>query len=155
MHSETFDTLSHDTAGGLEKKARRWDRYVTLSIVLLLLVPLPFVRFESWPHGAIVFERIIMPWSRFQLCYVDYAHDAPVVEQYFFTWKGELLPKNVSLPLLARSHAVEPPILKWQDNPDIVLKDIFSKGDFLHIKTFWRPLLLWPFAMGLEIRGRR
>jgi hypothetical protein len=139
----------------LEKKARNWDRWVTLSIVFLLILPLPFVRFEAWPQGTIVFERIIMPWSRFQICYVDYVHKEPVVEEYRFTWKGELLPRNISLPLFARSHAVDPPLLKWQNNPDIVLKDIFYEGDFLQIKTFWRPILLWPFAMGFQIRSYR
>lgn len=130
-----------------EKKARAWDRWVTIFIVIALSLPIPFARFESWPQGGTILVRPVLPWSRFQFCYVRFPENDAVEEAYYFTWKGKILPADNSSPLLLVPTSAEPPVLKWQKNPELTLSEVFQQGNFVQVKTFWQPILLWPFAM--------
>lgn len=130
-----------------ERDVRRWDRRITIIIVLLLLAPLPFVKIESFPGGDVLLEKLIVPWTGFRVCYVSYPEMEPVVEDYSFTWKGELLPRNSSSLILADRPFVEEPILKWRNSPDIYLDSFTAKGGVLRIRSSWRPVLLWPAGM--------
>lgn len=130
-----------------QKRARRWDRWVTIIIVLLLLIPVPFARFESWPAGRTILVRPVMPWSRFHFCYTSFPGGVPVEEAYYFTWRGQILPANRQSPMLLCITSAESPVLKWQNNPELALEKVFQDGDFVQIDTFWQPLLLWPFSM--------
>jgi len=134
-----------------EKRAKKWDRWTTISILLILLLPFPFAHFEAWPSGAVISEHIIMPWSQFRLCYISYPERECVEEEYGFTWKGEILPRHLSSPAIFILNSSEPPLLKWQSTPDLVLKEVFLQGEFLKLKTLWQPLLLWPLKMGLMV----
>ncbi len=91
--------------------------------------------------------RPVLPWSRFQFCYVRFPENDAVEEAYHFTWKGKILPADNSNPLLLVSTSAEPPVLKWQKNPELTLNEVFQQGNFVQVKTFWQPILLWPFAM--------
>lgn len=133
-----------------ERRARSWDRWATFSIVAFLLVPVPFARFEAWPTGTVISEHIVMPWSGFRICYAAYPHGDPVEEEYSFTWKGEILPRQPSRTILIGVDSVAPPILKWQNRPEVTLKGAFFQGDLIKLRTFWQPLLLWPFQMVLR-----
>ena len=129
-------------------KANAWDRSVTIIIIMLLLMPIPFVRFESWPGGGTILMRPIMPWSYFHFCYNLYPGGEPVEEAFQFTWRGKILPTDTPEPLLLIvSSAAASPILKWQDNPELPLEDVFRHGNFILVNTHWRPILLWPFTM--------
>ena len=139
----------------LEKRAKTFDRWVTAAIIVTLLIPVPFVRFEAWPGGAVLFERLVTPWSRFRICYVNYPENEPVEENYEFTWQGRLVPGNSPLRSLHFSTSLEPPLLKWQEMPEMALSDAFRSGDFLRIKTSWRPLLFWPFSMAAGLKSNR
>lgn len=131
-----------------EKRARSWDRWVTISIVIALLLPIPFARFESWPQGGTILVRPVLPWSRFRFCYVSFPENDAVEEAYRFTWKGQILPADhYPKPLLLVSSAADAPLLKWQNNPELTLSDVFQQGYFVQVSTYWRPILLWPFAM--------
>lgn len=130
-----------------QKRARAWDRWVTIIIVALLLVPIPFARFESWPDGRTILVRPVMPWSRFHFCYLSFPTGDPVEEAYEFTWRGQILPPGTTDPLLFVISSAESPLLKWQNNPELVLEEVFQKGDFVQLDTFWQPLLLWPLSM--------
>ncbi|MFP5212269.1 MAG: hypothetical protein ACLGPL_02715 [Acidobacteriota bacterium] len=141
------DTLLH------EKKAIAWDRMVTIVIVALLFIPLPFARVETWPNGSALAERIVTPWTTFQLCYTDLHSKESVEDRYAFTWKGELLPQKVSNLLIPMPFSVDPPTLKWWNAPELSLKEAFYRGDFLRVKTFWQPVILWPLGMGLGLRS--
>jgi len=130
-----------------QKRAKVWDRGVTIIIVALLLVPIPFARFKSWPDGRTILVRPVMPWSRFHFCYVTFPGGDPVEEAYQFTWKGKILPGGTTTPMLFVISSAESPLLKWQNNPELVLEEVFQQGDFVQVDTFWQPLLLWPFSM--------
>lgn len=130
-----------------QKRAKAWDRWVTIIIVGLLLLPIPFARFESWPDGRTILVRPVMPWSRFHFCYVAFPGGEPVEEAYEFTWRGRILPANTPDPLLLVISSAEAPLLKWQNNPELVLEEVFQQGDFVQVGTFWQPILLWPLSM--------
>lgn len=131
-----------------DKRARRWDRWVTIIIVIVLLLPIPFARFESWPDGGTILVRPVLPWSRFLFCYVSFPENHAVQEAYRFTWKGQILPADHHpKPLLLVSTSADSPLLKWQNNPELTLNDVFQQGNFVRVSTFWRPILLWPIAM--------
>jgi hypothetical protein len=139
---------------GYEMRARRWDRWVTIAIVALLFLPLPFARFESWPAGQILADHIITPWSRFRVCYVTYPDGKAVEEAFEFTWKARIIPGNPS-PILPRLQSLHPPLLKWQNGPEVELKEPFYRGDLLQVRTSWQPIVLWPFRLGARIQPRR
>lgn len=130
-----------------EKRARTWDRWVTVIIVITLLLPIPFARFESWPRGGTILVRPVLPWSRFLFCYVSFPENEPIEEAYRFTWTGNILPTDHTKLLLSVSGSADPPLLKWQNNPELVLTDVFQQGNFVRVNTFWQPILLWPFTM--------
>ncbi len=134
------------------KKAEKWDRTITLAIVLLLAVPLPFARFETWPHGRIFPDRIIAPWSRFRICYTSPSGGETHEDVYRFTWTGRLITGDASPLNLFLVASAGDPSLKWQDYPETPLKDMVQKGRFLRVETFWQPLFLWPFRMAWHIR---
>ena len=127
-----------------ERRARSWDRWVTLVIVLFLLVPFPIARFDSWPGGQVVLDRLVMPWSRFRICYVSFEDGNPVEEEYTFTWPARLDQQHGPLPAEFTVHSAEPAILKWQDAPEMALGNLFSNRELLRLRTLWRPLILWP-----------
>lgn len=127
-----------------ERHARAWDRWVTGLIVAFLFIPFPIARFESWPRGEVVLQRLVMPWSRFQICYVSFPDGKPVEEVYTFGWKGNLEHHDGPFPVEFSWNSTEPPILKWQSAPEIVLGGLFRNGEFLRLKTTWRPLVIWP-----------
>lgn len=130
-----------------DKRARKWDRWVTGMIVVCLMIPFPFVRLESWPGGEMVLERMVMPWSSFKLCYVSLRTGEPVEEKVHFTWKGEPEPSHASRLDLVAVAAQDPPKIKWHNLPEQSLEDLYFGGESLRLKRFWQPLLLWPFAM--------
>lgn len=137
-----------------EMRARRWDRWVTMAIVLALCIPLPFARFESWPAGQIVADHIITPWSRFRVCYSAFPDGHPIEEAFEFTWKAKIIPGHPS-PLLPGTQSVTPLLLKWQNGPEMELKEPFYRGDLLRVRTSWQPILLWPFRLGAKILPRQ
>jgi hypothetical protein len=130
-----------------EKRAKSWDRWTTIIIVALLMVPLPFARFKAWPDGKVLNERLVMPWSWFQLCYTTFPGGEIVEETYHFTWKGEVIPRSASSFTLFTIDANEPPLLKWQNSPPMRLEQLFLRGDMLRLETVWQPVLLWPLRM--------
>jgi hypothetical protein len=132
------------------KRIVSWDSWATVFFLLLLMVPLPFARFESWPSGRIISEHLVTPWSRFQLCYTDYPGGQAVQETFNFTWKGELIPRGMVPPELFFINSLDPPAFQWQSTPEVVLKESFYKGELLRLETFWQPVLLWPFKMGWQ-----
>lgn len=133
-----------------EKKALTVDRFITFGIVLLLFVPFPFARFEACPTGEVISEHMIMPWSGFKLCYISYPDGDPVEDRYQFTWKGEVLPRgSLPKPMLIHIDSLEPPIFKWQNNPDVFLRTVFYRGEMIRLKTFWQPIVFWPLKMVL------
>lgn len=119
----------------------------TIIIVVALLIPVPFARFESWPTGRVLSEHLILPWSVFRVCYGSYPDGEPVVERYEFTWKGEILPREGTPELLMTFASSSEPLLKWQNLPEEPLRRLFQEGDLLKLKTIWQPLLIWPLAM--------
>lgn len=141
-----------DTHGDLEQRARVWNRWVIGAIVALLVIPLPIARFDSSPGGSVVLDRLIMPWSRFKICYVSFQDDSAVEEQYTFTWPGELDHHHGPLPANFDVDSVEPVVLRWQDAPEIALGSLFINGESLRLRTLWRPLLLWPMEKLWRIR---
>lgn len=147
MESQATDIAEY------EKRAQRWDRWVTIAIVAILFIPLPFARFEAWPSGQVVADHIIMPWSRFRICYVSYPDGAPKEERFEFSWKARILPGD-PLPTLHGFQSFHPPILKWQNGPELELKEPFYRGDLLRVKTSWQPIALWPFRLGARILPR-
>jgi hypothetical protein len=130
-----------------EKKAKSWDRWTTLVIVGLLLIPLPFARFEAWPEGTILAERLVMPWSAFRLCYTDFPSGEIVEEAYHFTWKGKIVPPSASSTTLFVINSMDTPLLKWHNAPPLPLEQLFLSGDLLRMETFWQPVLFWPLKM--------
>jgi hypothetical protein len=130
-----------------EKRARIWDLKVTCVIVIILFIPLPFVRVETWPQGEILFEKPITPWSEFRICCLSYPGGEPVEEIYGFNWRGKLVPYNVQSPLPFAFKCADEPLLKWQKDPEISLNNAFLQGDLINAETFWQPFLFWPFRM--------
>lgn len=137
-----------------EKKARRWDRWVTAVMVAVLFVPFPVARFESWPEGSVVSERIVMPWSSFRICFTAFPGGDAVVEKYGFDWKGELLPDNPPHLLVFSGGSFGPPLFKWQETPELPLTEMYFKGDLLRVETSWRPFLLWQARLLWGIYAR-
>lgn len=130
-----------------ERQARRWDRRITLLILLLLLLPFPFAQFVSWPNGKPLYVYLVMPWSEFRICYETLPGGQAAEQVYRFSWTGRIMPGNGSAPLLVTAASSGPLILKWQGAPEVVLRGLFQQGNFLEVKTFWQPLILWPLRM--------
>jgi hypothetical protein len=141
-----------------DKKAMVWDRMVTVVIVALLFVPIPFARFQALPHMATLLERPIMPWSRFQVRSLSYPQGMPLEESFQFNWKGQILRASDQAPPPQRevSFAITPvnePLLRWQGNPDIRLGELFGHGEVLKVTSFWQPAILYPLRMGWQARS--
>ena len=149
------DVLQGVDTAAYERKARAWDRWMTILIVVALFVPLPFARFESWPTGTVITERLITPWSRFRICYVAIPDESPVEEVYNFTWTGKLRNPAGPDPLVIGVSAADTPLLKWQNAPEVPLRAVYLKGDFLRVKTLWQPLIFWPFRMMWRTAGQQ
>ena len=130
-----------------ERNARKVDRLMTIAILMILAIPVPFARFEACPAGTVISEHMIMPWSGFKICYTTFPDGEAVEEEYQFTWKGEILPREVSTSILFSIDSITPPILKWQSLPDVSLKGLFFQGEMLKLRTFWQPIMLWPLKM--------
>ncbi len=133
-----------DSRGDLEQRARVWNRWVTGAIVALLFIPFPIARFDASPGGSVVLDRLIMPWSQFKICYVSVQDDSAVEEQYTFIWPGKLAQYHGPFPADFDTDSAEPAVLKWQDAPEMGLRNLFVNGESLRLRTLWRPLLLWP-----------
>jgi hypothetical protein len=134
-----------------DRSPKSWDRWITTIILVTLLIPLPFARLEAQSNGNVILEKIVMPWSTFRICYVSFPDGKPVEEVYRFTWKGVLLSHNKPMPLLSEVSSLHPPTLQWQGTPEKMLKEVFYGGDFLDVKTSWRPIILWPVLMGMRM----
>ncbi len=144
-----------DLLGGYwaAKKARLWDRWVTVVIIIFLLIPLPFVRFEVWPEGTVLYDHMVLPWSRFRICYTTFPDREIREDVYSFDWKSEFLSrKKASPPRLLVVSSVYVPTLKWQDRRETPLKEMYQNGSFLRVTSFWQPLMFWPFRMMLQLR---
>lgn len=146
-----------ESIGMPEKRAMAWDRLVTVAIVILLFAPVPFVRFQVAPQMMTILERPILPWSEFQIRYVSYPQGLPQIENYGFTWKGLIVPKTSpdDAPRRDASFAITPVnevLLRWQNNPDIRLGEMFARGEVLKVSSFWQPLLFYPLRMGWQAR---
>jgi hypothetical protein len=147
-----------ETIGMHEKRAVAWDRFVTLIIVGLLFLPLPFARFQTAPQMTILLERPILPWSRFTIRCLSFPEGIVMESSYGFTWKGQLVPMEDGRPTSPVQEIAFPispvsePLLRWQNNPDIRLGDLFVRGETLTVNSFWQPLLLWPVRMGWQAR---
>ena len=148
----TNSSKNQDFETPAAKRAEKWDRTITVAIIILLALPLPFARFETWPHGAVFFDRLVTPWSRFRICYTSPAENEIREDVYGFKWNGRLQSGTASSLNLFLVDSVGVPLLKWQDYPDTPLKDMVHRGKFLRVETFWQPLLLWPFQMAWHIR---
>jgi hypothetical protein len=135
-----------------ERKARRWNIWVTGFLVAVLFVPLPFVRFETWPGRQMLAEHIATPWSRFRVCYESFPGRETVEDVYGFTWKGRLKNENGATPQFLHPRSLGPPVLKWQNGPEINLHDAFVKGELIKVETFWQPMILWPLRMAWNIK---
>ena len=130
-----------------ERRARRWDRRITVLIVLILLLPFPFVQFQSWPDGRPLYVYMAMPWSGFRICYTSVPEGRAVEEVYRFSWTGKILPASGSPSLLLTVAAEGPLTLKWRGSPAVVLRELYQQGALLEVKRLWQPLLLWPLRM--------
>ncbi|SMC17372.1 hypothetical protein SAMN02746041_00305 [Desulfacinum hydrothermale DSM 13146] len=135
------------SVGELERRARRWDVLVTVVLALTLLIPLPFVSFRAWPGGELMLVRPVLPWSSFRLCYLPAGGDGPVEELYRFTWDGKIVPGGGELTHAAALESWEAPLLGWQGQPELELTTLYRNGQFLVVRTRWRPLVVWPLAM--------
>jgi hypothetical protein len=140
------------------RRAVTWDRMVTVFIVVLLFVPMPFARFQVAPRMTTILERPVMPWSRFQIRYVSYPQGLPQAASYGFTWKGQMLrePGDNPAPQRETTFAITPanePLLRWQDNPDIRLGEMFVRGEVLKVTSFWQPVIFYPLRMGWQARS--
>jgi hypothetical protein len=107
----------------------------------------------------VILERPILPWSQFQIRYVTFPQGIPVVQRYGFTWKGQLHsdPTGLEAALKESGFAITPvndPLLKWQNNPEIRLGEMFTHGEVLKVTTYWQPLLLWPLRLGWQTKSR-
>jgi len=140
-----------------EKKAAAWDRFVTVVIIVLLFLPLPFARFQTLPQKVVLLERPILPWSQFRIRYVSFPRGILVEQVYQFTWNGGIVAKDApsAAPETSLAFAITPvnnPLLRWQNNPEIRLGDIFVQGEVLKVTSFWQPLLFWPLRIGWQAR---
>ncbi len=147
ISTESSDGMIH-----YERRARRWNIWVTGFLVAVLFVPLPFVRIETWPGSQMIAERIATPWSRFRVCYESFPGRETVEDVYGFTWKGRLTNEDGVTPQFLHPRSLGPLVLKWQNGPEINLHEAFVKGELIKVETFWQPMILWPFRMAWNIK---
>jgi hypothetical protein len=148
-----------DSVAVQEKKAMVWDRMVTVFIVALLFLPIPFARFQVQPQLSTLLERPVLPWSRFHIRYLSYPQGAAMEENYRFSWRGRIWRETGQgvTPERQVSFAITPvnePLLRWQDNPDIRLGELFTRGEVLTVSSFWQPLIFYPARMAWQTRGK-
>ncbi|MCU0573839.1 MAG: hypothetical protein MUC41_12715 [Syntrophobacteraceae bacterium] len=144
-----------ETSGDMihhEKRARRWNILVTVLLTAVLFVPMPFVRFDTWPGNEMLAEHIVTPWSRFRLCYESLPCRDPVVDVYRFSWKGRLKNGDGTNPQFLHPGSLGPASLKWQNGPEITLREAYVHGELIRVETYWQPMILWPFKMIWRIR---
>lgn len=137
-------------ASRAEYRARRWDILVTGVLAMLLLIPMPFVQFRSWPDNRLILERPVLPWSSFRLCYRPLDGGPPVEEQYRFDHAGRLRPPVAADAFPMALESVDLPWLQWQKQPEIGLQEIHDRGAFLDVRVRWQPVLAYPLKMLLE-----
>ncbi|MCU0587617.1 MAG: hypothetical protein MUF52_05615 [Syntrophobacteraceae bacterium] len=136
-----------------ERRARRWNVFVTALLVVILFIPMPFVRFETWPAKAMLGEHLVTPWSRFRICYESFPKGEAVAEVFGFNWRGRLKNGDGTNPQFIHPGSVGPAVLKWQNGPEIILHAAYADGDLIRVETYWQPMILWPFKMIWNIRG--
>lgn len=130
-----------------DRRARRWDVFVTVLLAAFLLVPVPFVQFRSWPERRLILERPVLPWSTFRLCYHPIEGGPPVEELYRFQGSGRLSPQPLSAVSPVALESSELPFLQWQKQPEIGLHEIHRTGALLEITVRWQPVLAYPMRM--------
>ena len=135
-----------------ERRARRWNILVTVLLTAFLFVPMPFVRFDTWPAKEMLGEHIVTPWSRFRLCYESLPGREPVVDVYRFSWRGRLKNGDGTNPQFLHPGSLGPASLKWQNSPEILLHEAYVHGELIRVETYWQPVILWPFKMIWRIR---
>lgn len=152
VENSSFSMEAVEEMSTYEKRARKWNIRVTMLLVAVLFVPLPFARFETWPGLEIIAEHIVTPWSRFRLCYEAFPGREPVEDVYTFTWKGRLRNGDGSEPQFLHPGSYGPAVLKWQNGPEMVLRDAYANGDLIKVETFRQPIIAWPFRMIWRIK---
>jgi len=130
-----------------DRRARRWDVFVTVLLAAFLLVPMPFVQFRSWPERRLILERPVLPWSAFRLCYHPLEGGRPVEELYRFQGSGRLAPQSLNAVSPLALESSELPLLQWQNQPEIGLHEIHGTGALLEITVRWQPVLAYPLKM--------
>jgi len=130
-----------------DRRARRWDVFVTVLLAAFLLVPMPFVQFRSWPERRLILERPVLPWSAFRLCYHPLEGGRPVEELYRFQGSGRLAPQSLNAVSPLALESSELPWLQWQNQPEIGLHEIHGTGALLEITVRWQPVLAYPLKM--------
>ncbi len=125
---------------------------MTVLLTAVLFVPLPFVRFETWPGGEMVAEHIVTPWSRFRICYETFPCREIAEDVYRFSWSGRIKNGDGTNPQFLHPGSAGPVSLKWQNGPETLLDDVFVQGELLRVETYWQPVILWPFKMIWSIR---
>ncbi|HAA03026.1 MAG TPA: hypothetical protein DCE18_06620 [Syntrophobacteraceae bacterium] len=136
-----------------------WERMVTVFIVALLFLPIPFARVQVQPQMSTLLERPILPWSRFHIRYLSYPQGIPMEETYQFTWKGMIRRETdpAGAPQRQVSFAIPPvsePLMRWQDNPDLRLGELFTRGEVLAVRSSWQPLIFYPIRMAWQTRSQ-
>ena len=148
-----------DSLAVQEKKAMVWDRMVTVFIVALLFLPIPFVRFQVQPQMTTLLERPILPWSRFHIRHLSYPQGTSMEDNYRFSWRGRIY-RDTGPDVTAQQQvrfAITPanePLLRWQDNPEIRLGELFVRGEVLTVNSFWQPLIFYPARMAWQMRRK-
>lgn len=130
-----------------ERRARRWDILVTTVLAVLLLIPVPFVQFRTWPEGRLILERPVLPWSSFRLCYRPLDGARSVEELYRFKGLGRLVPQEAGVVFPLAVESLGPPLLQWQKQPEIGLQELYDRGGLLQIRKRWQPVLAYPLRM--------
>ncbi len=144
---KTSSRESVPVASTAERTARRWDVLVTLILMTLLLLPIPFVQFRSWPERRLILERPVLPWSAFRLCYQPIEGGPPVEELYRFRGSGGLAPQTLTAVSPLALESSELPFLQWQKQPEIGLHELHHRGGLLEITVRWQPVIAYPLRM--------
>jgi len=100
-----------------------------------------------------------LPWSRFHIRYLSYPQGTSMEENYRFSWRGRIW-RETGQGVTAQqqvSFAITPinePLLRWQENPDIRLGELFTRGEVLTVSSFWQPLIFYPARMSWQTRSK-
>ena len=80
-------------------------------------------------------------------------------DNYRFSWKGRIY-RDTGSDVTAQQQvrfAITPanePLLRWQDNPEIRLGELFVRGEVLTVNSFWQPLIFYPARMAWQMRRK-